>query len=116
MNGFSRFGKIALLESIELFSFEKRKDRSLAAEPDFVLLRYAVELAHEIVHPIERRDVRRDLLRRDIRHEEKMLRLMQLAAGKKRYDFNCHFARFLERGGMLIVRFILRPRIDAAVF
>ena len=44
--------------------------------------RHAVELAHEIVHAVERRDVRRDLLRRNVRDEEKMLRLVELAAGK----------------------------------
>ena len=43
--------------------------------------RHAVELAHPVVHSIERGNVRADLLGRDVRDEEEVLGLVELRAG-----------------------------------
>ena len=71
--------KVSFLEGVELLLFEEGEDRRLAAEPDLVIARHAVQLAHPVVHLVERSDVRADLLGRDVRDEEKVLGLVELA-------------------------------------
>src|SRR5438105_15390062 len=84
--GFARFGEVAFFEGVELFLFEKGEDGRLTAEPNLVIPRHAVQPAHPVIHAIERRGVRADLLRRNVRDEEKVSRFVELAAGKERYD------------------------------
>ena len=110
------FGKVSFLERLELLALEEREDRRLAAEPHFVSLRHAVQLAHPVVHLVELGDVRADLLGRHVRREEEVLGLVELRAGEDRDHFVDHLARFGERGGVLFVGFGIGPGYDVAGF